>query len=328
MEYYESGSTDPHFNLALEDHLFSGMDPEKDYLMLWQNANAVIVGRFQNTAAELNAGFIRDNKIDVVRRLSGGGAVYHDLGNLNYTFIRRGREAKVFDFSFFTKPLIDTLAAYGVKAELSGRNDVTVYGRKISGNAQYGKAGRVMHHGTILLSSDLTVLANALRVSGDKIQGKGISSVRSRVANLDEFIDGVTVDGFKSAFIEQLDRTESVHKRDFTGEDIARATKLQREKYDLWEWNYGSSPPYTVEKTRRIENFGRIELYLRIEKGRLVSFHSHGDYFGNEDLSALVSRLHGCRMEESALREALRGIDVGDFYRNLSNDAFISLMVD
>jgi lipoate-protein ligase A len=327
MEYYESGSVDPHFNLALEDHLFSGMDSSKDYLMLWQNANAVIVGRFQNTAAELNAGCIRDYNIDVVRRLSGGGAVYHDLGNLNYTFIRHGPEAEVFDFSYFTKPLIDTLIAYGLKAELSGRNDVTVEGRKISGNAQYGKGGRVMHHGTILFSSDLSVLTSALRVGEDKIQSKGVASVRSRVANLNEFIKGASLSDFKASFLEQLDKTEGIRRRAFSGEDIARAEKLQREKYDLWEWNYGSSPPSTVEKVRRIEGVGRIELHLHIEKGRLVSFRSYGDYFGNEDISALVLRLRGRRMEETELRNALQGIDVGDFYRNLTNDVFIDLLL-
>jgi lipoate-protein ligase A len=327
MEYYESESVNPHFNLALEDHMFSGMDPTKDYLMLWQNANAVIVGRFQNTVEELNTVFIRDHKIDVVRRLSGGGAVYHDLGNLNYTFILHEREAKIFDFSFFTKPLIDTLATFGVKAELSGRNDVTVEGRKISGSAQYGKAGRVMHHGTILFSSNLSVLTNALQVGKDKIQSKGIASVRSRVANLEEFIKGVSLDDFKSAFLNQLNKIEGIHQCGFTDSDIAQTTKLQQEKYDLWDWNYGSSPPYTVEKVRRIENFGRIELYLQIEKGRLVSFYSYGDYFGNEDISALTSRLHGCRMKETELRKALQEIDVGNFYRNLTNDAFIELMM-
>jgi lipoate-protein ligase A len=327
MEYYKSGSVNPHFNLALEDYMFSGMSSAEDYLMLWQNANAVIVGRFQNTAKELNTAFIRDNQISVVRRLSGGGAVYHDLGNLNYTFIRNGRDAKAFDFSFFTKPLIDTLATFGVKAELSGRNDVTVEGRKISGNAQYSREGRVMHHGTILFSSDLSVLTNALRVGRDKIQGKGVASVRSRVANLNEYIKGASLDDFIAAFLNQLDETEGIHSRVFSDEDLARATELKQKKYDLWEWNYGSSPPYTVEKTRRIENFGRIELYLQIEKGRLTSFHSRGDYFGDEDISGLASLLHGRPMEESDLREALSGIDVGKFYRNLNNDAFIELLL-
>jgi lipoate-protein ligase A len=170
-------------------------------------------------------------------------------------------------------------------------------------------------------------LENALHVSEDKIQSKGIASVRSRVANLNEFIKDVSLNDFKSAFLNQLDKTEGVYRRHFSDKDIAQANKLRQEKYDLWEWNYGSSPPYTVEKTRRIEGFGRIELYLQIEKGRLLSFHSHGDYFGNEDISLLVSRLQGCRIEETDLKKALQGIDVGDFYRNLTNDAFLELIL-
>jgi lipoate-protein ligase A len=327
MEYYKSTSVDPHFNLALEEYMFNEMDQAKEYFMLWQNANAVIVGRFQNTAGELNAGYVRDHKIDVVRRLSGGGAVYHDLGNLNYTFIRHSREEEIPDFSFFTTPLIDTLATFGVTAQSSGRNDVIVDGRKISGTAQYGKAGRVMHHGTILISSDLSVMTKALQVSKDKIQSKGIASVRSRVANLNEFIKDISLKDLITAFLNQLDRTEGIHQCDFNNQDIIQAAKLQREKYDLWEWNYGSSPPYTVEKARHVDNVGRIQLYLQIKKGRLVSFHSHGDYFGSEDLSALVKRLHGCRMEDTELQKALREIDVGNYYKGLTNDAFIDILL-
>ncbi len=328
MIYYETHSTDPHFNLAMEEHLFNEMDPTQNYLMLWQNDNSVIIGRFQNTAAELNAPFVQQHKVNVVRRLSGGGAVYHDLGNLNFTFIRSEENLEKFDFAFFTKPLVDTLASFGVRAELSGRNDVTVDGRKFSGNAQYAKRGRIMHHGTIMFSSDLTVLSSALNVGGDKLQSKAVASVRSRVANLCEFITDAGLPELKAAFLQQMDKTEGVVQREFSADDVAAAKKLQAEKYDLWDWNYGASPPYTVQKSRRVEGCGRIEAYLQIEKGRITSFATHGDYFGREDIAPLAARLCGVRAEKGDVLAALEGLDVGDFYRNLTAEALADIITE
>ncbi len=325
MIYFESPSTDPHFNLALEEHLFNELDPAQDYLMLWQNDNAVIVGRFQNTAAELDAGFVKEQDIRVVRRLSGGGAVYHDLGNLNFTFIKSEENLEKFDFAFFTQPIVDTLATFGVKAELSGRNDVTVDGRKFSGNAQYAKRGRVMHHGTIMFSSDLSVLSKALNVSGDKLQSKAVASVRSRVANLNEFIKDATLDDLKKALVAQLDKTEGITPAVFSAEDVAAAEKLRDERYGLWEWNYGASPAYSVQRKRRVEGCGSVEICMDVEKGIITAFHSFGDYFGNADNAALEQRLIGVRAEEKDILAAIAGIDIGEYYRNLTPEAFAAI---
>lgn len=177
-------SKDPHFNLALEEYVFYNFDPNEEYVILWQNEPSVIIGRNQNTIEEINAKFIKEHNINVVRRMSGGGAVYHDLGNLNYTFIINSDKDVISNFKKFTEPIVSALAKLGVKAEFSGRNDITIDGKKFSGNAQHYANNRLLHHGTILFNSDLAVVQEALNVKIDKLKSKGVKSVRSRVTNV------------------------------------------------------------------------------------------------------------------------------------------------
>jgi len=176
--------TDPRINLAVEEYALNYLDPREEYVILWQNEPTVVVGRNQNTVAEVNAPFIKERGIHVVRRLSGGGAVYHDFGNLNFTFIVDAQKEMVSNFEYFTRPVIQALASLGVEAEFSGRNDITIDGKKFSGNAQYWSKNRLLHHGTILFNSQLDVVQEALNVSADKLQSKGVKSVRSRVTNI------------------------------------------------------------------------------------------------------------------------------------------------
>ena len=183
MRYLESGSTDPYYNLALEQVVFDGPGQDTACCMLWQNDNTIVVGKHQNTLQEVNMAYVREHNVRVARRLSGGGAVYHDLGNVNFTFIST-HEGGGMDFSTFCRPLAAALAELGVQAELCGRNYMTIDWKKFSGNSQYVKRGRVMHHGTILYDSDLSVVGQALRVPEDKFTSKGLSSVRSRGTNV------------------------------------------------------------------------------------------------------------------------------------------------
>ena len=183
LSYLDLMTTDPSYNLAMEQYVFDCLPRDRMYFMLWQNDNAIIVGKYQNTIAEINEEAVRERGIRVVRRLSGGGAVYHDMGNLNFTFITDVGESNALDLKLFCEPVVRTLATLGVKAEVNGRNDITIDGKKFSGNSQYIRQGRVMHHGTIMFDSDLSVVSEALRVDPTKIQTKGIRSVRSRVTN-------------------------------------------------------------------------------------------------------------------------------------------------
>ena len=188
MIYIESKSNDPRYNTALELYAFNELAKKDDVFMLWINEPCIVVGKNQNTREEVNQKFCDDNGIKIVRRVSGGGAVYHDLNNLNYTIISNGRSGEEFDFKSFSQPVIDALASLGVKAEFTGRNDLEIDGRKFCGNAQYVRSGRIMHHGCLMFDVDTTVLTDALKVSKDKIESKGIKSVRSRVTNIKEHL--------------------------------------------------------------------------------------------------------------------------------------------
>ena len=198
-------STDPTFNLAFEEYVFESMDQNETYFMLWQNDHAIIVGKHQNTIEEINQDFVKEQGIKVVRRLTGGGAVYHDLGNLNFTFIVNNDSGKPFDFQSFTRPVVKALQSLGVNAEFNGRNDITIDGKKFSGNSQYAKRGRVLHHGTVLFNSKLDTVQNALKVKKDKIESKGVKSVKSRVTNIADYLEpGFTLEDFKKALVSYV----------------------------------------------------------------------------------------------------------------------------
>lgn len=327
MLYVESPRTDPCFNLALEQHLFDTLGQTEEIFMLWRNDNTVVVGRHQNAWQEVNGPFVRDHGIRVVRRLSGGGAVYHDLGNLNFTFIAPAEDAAL-DLRLFCQPVAGALGALGVAAEITGRNDITVDGKKFSGNAQYRKNGRVMHHGTILFDSDLEVVGRALNVPGDKIASKGVASVRSRVTNLRPYLPaGVTLEEFQGLLARSVLGEDRPPRYELTAEDLGAVEALRESRYATWGWNWGASPRYTVRKERRVEGVGRLELYLAVKDGALTDLEVFGDFFGEGDAAALSAALAGCPMEEGAVLRALDGLDVERQFHNLSAGELARIIV-
>jgi len=331
MYYIESSSTNPYFNLALEQYAFDTLSVDRDIFMLWRNDNAIIVGKHQNTIGEINAPYVKEKNIRVARRLSGGGAVYHDLGNVNFTFITTAGDLGSFDFASFCRPVVRALGMLGVTAEINGRNDMTIDGKKFSGNAQYCKRGRVMHHGTILYDSDLSVVADALVVSQDKIESKGLKSVRSRVANVkDHMPESVPVERFMAALRDALFsefHENAMQAYTLSPADLAAVETLRRDVYDTWDWNYGASPAWSITKKRRVEGCGSIEVHMNVEKGVITDIAFFGDYFGNADASALAPLLAGRRPEEEELRNALAGVDIGEYFHNLEMDDFVALLV-
>ncbi len=329
MVYLESKSTDPHFNLALEQYVFDELPREQDYCMLWQNDNAIIVGKYQNTAEEVNGRYVAEQGIRVVRRLSGGGAVYHDLGNLNFTFIRDADKEEMLDFESFCLPVAGALAAYGVKAELSGRNDITIDGKKFSGNAQYIREGRVMHHGTILFDSDLSVLAKALNAPRDKIESKGVKSTRSRVTNVKEYLSAdVGLRAFWDSLAAHIDEQVGLVPLALGEGDLARVRAIQRERYDTWEWNWGASPRYAVHKHRRIEGVGGVSVEMDVQEGVVTAFALSGDFFSSADTGGLVAWMQGRRLNREELAAALRTFDVGRYINNLTAEEFVRLLLE
>ena len=328
--YIESGKTDPRYNLALEQFVFDSLDRRGDYFMLWQNHNSIITGKNQNTSAEINTNFVNAHNISVVRRLSGGGAVYHDLGNINFTFITDANKEKTHDFATFCEPIQKALISFGVPAEISGRNDMTANGKKISGNARYIKQGRIMHHGTLLYDSDLDMLSNALNPSNDKIESKAIKSVKSRVANIRPFMKtDMPVKDFFSALKENMFNLLNLREYILSGGEEAQVEKLKENIYSQWSWNYGASPPYNVRKKRCIENCGTIEILIDIEKeGVIKNIAFYGDFFSNDDLSELCAMLEGNHLNCEELEKTLQNTNISNYFYNLEKKEFLSVLLD
>lgn len=328
MIFIESSSVNPAFNLALEEYVFEKMPKDQEYFMLWQNHHTIVVGKHQNTVEEINVSYVKEAGIQVVRRLSGGGAVYHDMGNVNFTFITDAGNIEKLNMEMFCRPVVDTLKKLGVSASLSGRNDITIDGQKFSGNSQYIKSGRIMHHGTLMFDSDLSVLAKALRVSADKIASKGVKSVRSRVTNIRPHLtEEADMETFKATLRTDMIAGKDVRVYELTAEDLAAVEQIKQSRYDTWEWNYGSSPKYQIEKSRRVEGCGKIQIGMDVEKGKIREYESYGDYFGDGATPELKQRLIGCNLELQSLRKALDGFELEVCYRNLDPAVFCELLL-
>jgi len=320
---------DPHFNLALEEYVFYNFDPNEDYVILWQNEPSVIIGRNQNTIEEINAKFIKDNNIHVVRRMSGGGAVYHDLGNLNFTFIVNSDQDVASNFKKFTAPIMAALSKLGVMAEFSGRNDITIDGRKFSGNAQHYSKNRLLHHGTILFDSDLSVVQEALNVKVDKLQSKGVKSVRSRVTNVAPYLkDKITVEEFKDILLKFLLDDENYKEKEYilTPDDLTAVRVLMERKYLTWEWNYGESPAFEIEKSKRFDG-GNLSLKFNVKDGYLNELKIYGDFFGKKDASEIEQLLKNQLYKDDVIRKLLLDIDnFNEYFSGISVENFIECM--
>ena len=326
LNYLDLTTTDPAFNLAVEEYVFDRLPKDRMYVMLWQNDNAIIIGKHQNTHAQINQHFVEEKGIRVVRRLSGGGAVYHDLGNLNFTIIADA-QGNSLDFGRFCDVVIRALEKAGICAQRNGRNDMTADGRKFSGNAQYLKDGRVMHHGTLLFDSDMTVLSQALQVDEEKIKAKGVDSVRSRVTNLRPLLPkDMTLKEFRtlllSTVLEQFPGEEYV----LTPKDLAAIESIKAQRYGTWEWNYGRSLACTLLKKRRIEGCGTVEAYISLSQSTIRQLQLQGDFFSLRAPEHLETLLAGCPLRPDALRKALAGVDTCQFIMGLQQEDFIALL--
>ena len=325
--YIEVETLDPTFNLALEEYVFEQMPRENEYFLTWRNDNAIIVGRHQNTAAEINEEFVKAHNIKVVRRLSGGGAVYHDLGNLNFTFIVDAQPGQKVDLRRFCQPIADTLCALGANATVDGRNDILIDGKKISGNAQYVRQGRVMHHGTILFDSDTSVLSQALKPDPTKVQAKGVKSVRSRVTTVRPCLrEDMTLQEFRAALTDSLFRDSDFVRYELTEADIAAICSIQQERYARHEWNYGYCSEGAVVRRRRFDGCGTVEASISVENGIITGLQFHGDYFSTLPPEELAARFVGVSMTQEAILTALAGCGVSDYITGLSNEDLAALL--
>ena len=353
MIYIENNSTNPYYNLALEEYVLSrgagicrnlGQDGNADILLLWQNDKTVVVGRYQNTAQEIDERFCRDNGINIVRRNTGGGAVYHDSGNLNFSIITDHKQGDDISFGRFLSMIIKTLKELGVDARLQGRNDLTVGGLKISGSAQTILKGRILHHGTLLCNTDLDTLSGALRnnrvenhqdqndygqSAGDRssrglndpgmYKSKAITSIRSRVANIQDFNNTVSINMLKSSLLAEFGKPEPLERHKLTEADEAGIRLLRESKYDTWQWNYGISPNFNFRKEMRFP-LGTIAVSLAVEEGLVRQCAINGDFLGCMDISDIEQALVGTKLMFADVAACLAQFDAGLYFGGLSID--------
>lgn len=307
MLIIRNDSTDPYFNLALEEWLMDNVDD--DIFMLWRNEKTVVIGKNQNAYAEINKEYADSHGIRVSRRMTGGGAVFHDLGNVNFSFITKKEEGSDIDFAKFTMPIIEMLKKMGADAELSGRNDIIIDCKKVSGNAQCVHNGKVLHHGCILYSADLSDVASVLNVDESKLKSKGIRSVRSRVANIKELCN---TDMDVTEFIDYIENGVEGELVELSSEQIKKVEALRNSKYSTWEWIWGRSKDYTLSTKKRFD-FGTVELSLNTEGGYIRDVRISGDFFGVADISELENALVGVRYEYDGIYDRLQKTSVERF---------------
>jgi lipoate---protein ligase len=321
--------TDATRNLALEEYSIRNSLADEDLLLFYVNSNAIIIGRNQNTIEEIDSDVVTAKQIQVVRRVSGGGAVYHDSGNLNFSFMTRDVNGRFNRYDTFNGPVLAVLHDLGIPAELSGRNDIVVEGRKISGNAQFAASDRMLSHGTLLVDSDVDQLVAALRPKPGKVESKGIKSIRSRVANINEFLTTpITAVELRERILEKIfgtrdrDHIPSVTMSDADWQGVA---DLRASRYANWDWNYGRNPGANVQRSQRFAG-GEVDVRLDIQNNRIVAASIFGDFMGQGEMSELTSRLADVTYERDAIVHALADVDTTHYIANVTKDELLSLI--
>lgn len=321
--------TDATLNLALEEWAVRNLDLEnEDYLLFYINRNAIIIGKHQNTIEEINSAYVKEKNIQVVRRISGGGTVYHDDGNLNFSFLTKFSTDSIHNFKKFTEPVIKTLNELGIKAELNGRNDITVEGKKVSGNAQFSNTKAMFSHGTVLFNSNLDDVVEALNVKIDKIESKGIKSIRSRVGNISEYMSiEMSIFDFRQKLIESIFGTsENYPVFNLRESQWKEVYDLANSKYRNWDWNYGRSPEFNIQKINRFD-FGQIDARIDVKDGVIQNIKIYGDFLAHGDTLEIESKLINKKYKEEEMLESLADLDIKHHLGDISKEDFVKFLL-
>ncbi|EOT41847.1 lipoate--protein ligase [Enterococcus columbae] len=333
MLFVPNEITDPRINLAIETFLLQEMQVDEPILLFYINEPSIIIGRNQNTIEEINKEYVDAHGIHVVRRFSGGGAVYHDLGNLNFSFIMKDDGQSFRDFEKLTKPIIEALHELGVSgAQLKGRNDLVINDQKFSGNAMYATNGRMFAHGTIMFDSDINEVVNALKVKKEKIESKGIKSIRSRVTNIKPFLpaseQNMTTKDFRQAILLKIfgvDSEAEIKTYTLTDEDWQKVYAISDQYYRNWDWNYGQSPAFDLQRSQRFA-IGSIEVRLNVAEGKISDLKIYGDFFGLGEIKDVEEKLIGTRYAKEDLAAVIDTIDLQKYFGNIEKTDFLGLI--
>ncbi len=321
LTYIETNSTDPCYNLAFEEYILKNKT-EGNWLMLWQNANTIVIGLNQNTAEEINAAFVKEHDITVVRRTTGGGAVYHDLGNLNYSFITDVGDKEKLSIKEFSCPVLRALSNLGLNAVLGGRNDISIDGKKVSGVAQRVFGSRILHHGTLLFESNAEMIAGALNVDPTKFQSKSAKSVRSRVGNIKDFLPyEMTLAEFWQALLDELS-VDGAYLGTLTDCELAEISKNADEKYRTWDWTYGKNPNFSFSNKVRYAG-GLLEVKLNTVNNVISDAAFSGDFMAVTDSADAAKSLCGVKLERAAVLSALEKVDIPSVFGGITLDEIV-----
>lgn len=316
---------DAKFNFALEKYAMEELDLGSCFFLFWRTTPTLMIGRYQNTLAEINMAYARANDITIVRRITGGGTIYTDPNGWQFSFIVRNPGEHRIEFSHFTKPILDALHSLGVDAQFTGRNDLTIDGKKFSGNAQFVRRDVVLHHGSLLFNTDLDALVRALNVGDEKIISKGIQSVRQRVTNIADYLpQKMTSLAFRDVMLSFLLRDMETFI--LTERDIRRIIEIREAVFDQWAWNFGNDPQFNVTREGRFSG-GKLTAHVFVESGCIKDIRFFGDFFAKDGLEQLTSSLVGCRYEPSAVRMALEQLRAQDYFYQITQDELFSCII-
>ena len=326
MRYLRNNHTDPYFNMAFDEYCLEQLAIDEPVFYLWQNRPSVIIGANQEVHTEVNLDYLKENNISLVRRVTGGGAVYHDLGNLNYTIVGCSEDLER-DYPEYTRYMLEALQKLGVPATLSGRNDILVEGRKVSGFAKRVCKNRLMIHGTLMFNVDIDKLTQVLCPPATKLQSKGIASVRSRVANLSEFLPDITdISLFKQHLENILSNNYADQEWTLSPKDIQNIEQLAHEKFEKWEWIYGHSPRATLNFSKKLA-CGTVHIHLNISENRITSCQFGGDFIGNLPANDLEKALTGLPYDHDSISKVLTQTDVSRYFDGVTNAELLRIII-